>query len=370
MKIFTATTAHNHLLALTLTGLLSGCASDTPPYRNQYPIPQPRSTAPSLPHIAAKPTISQPPPARPYRSPSANNGSFYHYASPTLTGTYANYGSVRNFIQHMVQKHGFSESYLNGLFSQANRLDSVIRLESPAPSPGPSRPGSWSRYRSKFLTDAHINNGADFWRENANAIQKASALYGVDPEYIVAIIGVETYFGRNIGKTCIFDSLTTLAFDTHRRNKFFTSELENFLLMTREEDYDPRQPVGSWAGAMGLGQFMPSSFRRLAVDFNHDGRRDLWHQHDAIGSVANYFSHSGWRHNNPVAKPAGRSNDASVIELSTYEGNEYWRVYPNFKVIKSYNNSNKYAMAVHQLAQAIKQRVIHSGQIVGSAGTP
>jgi membrane-bound lytic murein transglycosylase B len=109
---------------------------------------------------------------------------------------------------------------------------------------------------------------------------------------------------------------------------------------------------------MGLGQFMPSSFRRLAVDFNHDGRRDLWHQHDAIGSVAHYFSRSGWRFNSPVAQQTGGTGNAAVIALSTYSGDEYWRVYPNFKVIKSYNNSNKYAMAVHQLAQAIKQQYL------------
>ncbi|NOT11941.1 MAG: lytic murein transglycosylase [Methylococcaceae bacterium] len=280
------------------------------------------------------------------------------YSAQTLTGTYANSFAVHNFIQYMVNKYGFSESYLNGLFSQANRLESVIQLENPLPSYGPAKPrlGSWSRYRSKFLTEAHIKNGVEFWMNNDEAIKKASQLYHVDPEYVVAIIGVETYFGRNIGKTCIFDALTTLAFDTQRRSKFFTTELENFLLMTREEGFEPRQPVGSWAGAMGLGQFMPSSFRRLAVDFNHDGRRDLWHQQDAIGSVAHYFSRSGWRYKGPVAQQTGRSYDASIIDLSTYSGDEYWRIYPNFKVIKSYNNSNKYAMAVHQLAKAIKHQ--------------
>jgi membrane-bound lytic murein transglycosylase B len=282
----------------------------------------------------------------------------YDYSAAMLTGTYANSFAVRNFIQHMVHQYGFSEAYLNGLFSQAHRLESVIRLENPEPYTGPAKPrfGSWTRYRNKFLTEAHISNGVEFWSNNADAITRASAMYHVDPEYIVAIIGVETYFGRNIGKTCIFDALTTLAFDTHRRSAFFTAELENFLLMIREESYEPRQPVGSWAGAMGLGQFMPSSFRRLAVDFNHDGRRDLWHQHDAIGSVAHYFSRSGWRLNNPVAEHAGKSFGNGIIDLSTYNGDEYWRVYPNFKVIKSYNNSNKYAMAVHQLAQAIKQQ--------------
>lgn len=340
---------YKHLIRLTLIVLLTGCATNPVDNTGDYtkstdsqniPVPNPVDKSP----VSSSDTGA---------SPYANN-----YSSDELTGTYANSLALRNFIHHMVQKHGFSESYLDGLFSQAHRLDYVIRLESPAPSTTPSKPrlGSWTRYRNKFLTEAHISNGAEFWRNNADIIQKASETYGVDPEYIVGIIGVETYFGKNIGKTCIFDALTTLAFDTHRRSKYFTDELENFLLMTREEDIEPREPVGSWAGAMGLGQFMPSSFRHLAVDFNNDGRRDLWHQHDAIGSVAHYFSRNGWQLNQTVATETDSPGDASIIELSTYEGNEYWRVYHNFKVIKRYNNSNKYAMAVHQLAQAIKQR--------------
>jgi membrane-bound lytic murein transglycosylase B len=259
----------------------------------------------------------------------------------------------------MVLEHNFSENYLNSLFSRAERLDYVIRLENPPPSLGPKSkpsPGGWTRYRKQFLTEAHINNGVDFWNSNEDAIQKASVTYGVDPEYIVAIIGVETFFGRNVGKTRTFDALTTLAFDTQRRAKFFTSELENFLLMTREEGYEPRKPVGSWAGAMGLGQFMPSSFRSLAVDFNDDGHRNLWDQQDAIGSVAHYFSINGWQNNRPVAEQTKGYGGESIIELSAINGIEYWHVHPNFKVIKKYNNSDKYAMAVHQLAQAIKQR--------------
>jgi membrane-bound lytic murein transglycosylase B len=281
----------------------------------------------------------------------------------TLTGIYANSQPVHNFIQHMVHVHGFSESYLNGLFSRANRLQSVINLEGgafqpPGAKPAPPRAGSWTRYRKQFITEAHINHGVEFWSNNADAVQKASATYGVDPEYIVAIIGVETFFGRNVGKTRTFDALTTLAFDTQRRAKFFMTELENFLLMTREEGYEPLKPVGSWAGAMGLGQFMPSSFRTLAVDFNQDGHRDLWHQQDAIGSVAHYFARSGWQNNMPVAEQIKGNYGESIIALSTDRGNEYWYVHPNFKVIKKYNNSDKYAMAVHQLAQAIKQRYL------------
>ena len=283
----------------------------------------------------------------------------HNYAAKQLTGTYANSIALQIFISRMVHKQGFSVSYLNGLFSQANRLDSVIRLENPAPpTSGPIKPslGSWSRYRDKFMTEAHINNGVEFWRNNAEAIQKASTTYDVDPEYIVGIIGVETYFGKNFGKTNILDALTTLSFDTVRRSNYFMSELESFLLMARDEGFDPRQPQGSWAGAMGYGQFMPSNFRTLAVDFNNDGRRDLWQAKDAIGSVANYFAHSGWQLHNPVTERLNTGADSDVIELSTYEGNEYWRTYPNFNVIKKYNNSNKYAMAVHQLAQGIKQR--------------
>jgi membrane-bound lytic murein transglycosylase B len=287
----------------------------------------------------------------------------HDYSAGTLTGIYANSQPVHNFIQHMVHVHGFSESYLNGLFSRANRLQSVINLEGgafqpPGTKPAPPRAGSWTRYRKQFLTEAHISRGVEFWSNNADAVQKASATYGVDPEYIVAIIGVETFFGRNVGKTCTFNALTTLAFDTQRRAKFFTQELENFLLMTREEGYEPLKPVGSWAGAMGLGQFMPSSFRTLAVDFNQDGHRDLWHQYDAIGSVAHYFARSGWQGNRPVAEQIRGNQGGSTITLSTDRGNEYWLVHPNFKVIKKYNNSDKYAMAVHQLAQAIKQRYL------------
>jgi membrane-bound lytic murein transglycosylase B len=346
---------NKHLVRLVFVVLFSGCASDpATDYSSSYPetINNPQANLPIRPMT---------PPLRSTQSKGAYEPYSQSVDSYGTSGNYANSYPVKSFIRHMCDTHGFSESYLQGLFAQANRLDSVIRLEAPSPKTStPSRPGSWSRYRGKFLTEQHISNGVEFWRDNSDAISKASAAYGVDPEYIVGIIGVETYFGKNIGKTCVFDALTTLSFDTQRRSKYFMSELENFLLMTREEGYNPRQPVGSWAGAMGLGQFMPSSFRKLAVDFDRNGRRDLWQPNDAIGSVAHYFSKSGWNYKSPVAQSAGDSYGASVIELSTYEGTEYWQVHPNFKVIKRYNNSNKYAMAVHQLAQAIKNRYMYS----------
>jgi membrane-bound lytic murein transglycosylase B len=370
-----ANLVYKYLFKLALAALLAGCASEPMPHQVEYPhyVKNPKnihqqSKIPQARYQSKVPPALYPvyQPLKPVDSPIQQYPNGYQrlpysssYNALMLTGTYANSSAVRNFIKYMVHKYGFSETYLNGLFSRANRLDSVIRLESPAPphtGPFKSRLGSWTRYRNKFLTDAHISNGVEFWRDNADAILQASVTYGVDPEYIVGIIGVETYFGKNFGKTCIFDALTTLSFDTYRRSQYFMSELENFLLMTRDEDFDPRQPQGSWAGAMGYGQFMPSSFRRLAVDFNNDGHRDLWHPKDAVGSVAHYFSRSGWQFHDPVTKRTSPSNHQAVIELSTYEGNEYWCVYPNFKVIKKYNNSDKYAMAVYQLAQAIKQR--------------
>jgi membrane-bound lytic murein transglycosylase B len=326
-----------HLFTLALAISMLSCSSTRPVI---YP---PTPTTPTTPTTS----ITKPP---------AEVGS---YSAATLSGTYANSVALQSFIQRMVQQYGFSQTYLNGLFSQVNHLNSVVKLENPPASQlvsSSSGTGSWSRYRQQFLDEAHINNGVQFWRDNASTLQKASSTYAVDPEYIVAIIGVETFYGRNVGKTRTLDALTTLAFDTQRRAAFFTSELENFLLITREEKYEPLAVVGSWAGAMGLGQFMPSSFRNLAVDFNNDGKRDLWQPADAIGSVANYFSKNGWQLHGTVAAPSNQPDPFSTIELGTYSGSEFWSVYPNFKVIKKYNSNDKYAMAVHQLAQACKQR--------------
>jgi membrane-bound lytic murein transglycosylase B len=336
---------------------------------------------------------ASPPPAVSSRSESSRepdqpNG---HYATSDLTGPYADYPALERFIDKMVSRHGFSRAYLNALFSQVQRkqwtLDYLGRESKPS---APPRPGAWSRYRAKFLTEKHISTGARFWSQYASALQRARTQYGVNPEHIMGIMGVETLYGGNLGNHRIIDALATLAFDYPRRSAYFTDELESFLVLTRDEGIDPAQPVGSYAGAMGLGQFMPSSFLKFAVDFDGDGRKDLWDPVDAIGSVAHYFVRHGWHPGRPVVVPAIVSSPAArrlecgldtryplvslirygvrplisypgaesvrLLRLSTISGDEYWLGYDNFYVITRYNHSTHYAMAVHQLAEAVKQR--------------
>lgn len=311
------------------------------------------------------------------------------YRASKLGGDYAGYAATRQFVNKMVDQHGFSHSYMNGLFSKVDRQDGVLEILNRPSRKGPARKGSWTRYRDIFMTEKRMREGAEFMTTYRKELNRAYQQYGVPPEYITAIIGVETSYGGNIGKIPVLDALATIAFDYPRRSKYFTKELEQFLLMTREEGFDPKSPVGSYAGAMGLGQFMPSSFRRYAVDFDGNGRRDLWNTVDAIGSVANYFSAHGWQKGGEVAVPASftstsyrsmktgyrskhslgslrkagirpngnvNSDRVSLLKYSTYDGDELWLGMHNFYVITRYNHSSKYALAVHQLAQEVKRR--------------
>jgi len=352
-------------------GLMAGCAS-TPPE------PLPVSPAAKMSAISARPKV--PPVA----------GS---YSSRSISGDYAGYPALTRFIDHMVERHGFSREYLNGLFSHVERKDWTLNYLRRQPGYRPA-PGGWSRYRAKFLTQRHISGGASFWHRHAGAVEQASTRYGVPPEYILGIIGVETAYGDYFGSHRVIDALTTLAFDYPPRANYFQGELENFLLMARDEGMDPLRPIGSYAGAMGLGQFMPTSVRRWAVDFNDDGRRDLWNPVDAIGSVANYLAEHGWRPGEPVVttafaddlragglssgfdtrysldtllrhgiRPAGNCPDKDhlrLLRLSTYAGDQYCLGHRNFYVITRYNHSTHYAMAVHELAQAVKQRYLRT----------
>ncbi|WP_045159748.1 lytic murein transglycosylase B [Stutzerimonas stutzeri] len=293
--------------------------------------------------------------------------------------------NVDEFIAEMTRDYGFASEQLRDLFKQAERKQAILdAISRPA-----ERVKPWKEYRPIFLTDSRVAQGVDFWRENEAALSRAEAEYGVPAEIIVAIIGVETFYGRNTGSHRVIDALSTLGFDYPPRQPFFRQQLKEFLLLTREEQVDPLTLKGSYAGAMGLPQFMPSSFRAYAVDFDGDGHIDIWNNPtDAVGSAASYFKQHGWAAGEPVVarakvsgerfeegltvglesqKNAGEMRalgwqfDKSVADqtavtafrLEGAEGDEYWLGLPNFYVITRYNRSVMYAMAVHQLSQLL-----------------
>ena len=306
-----------------------------------------------------------------------------------MGGDFANNPNAQQFIDKMVNKHGFDRQQLQEILSQAKRLDSVLRLmDNQAPTTSvkpPSGPnGAWLRYRKKFITPDNVQNGVVFWNQYEDALNRAWQVYGVPPEIIVGIIGVETRWGRVMGKTRILDALATLSFNYPRRAEYFSGELETFLLMARDEQDDPLNLKGSFAGAMGYGQFMPSSYKQYAVDFSGDGHINLWDPVDAIGSVANYFKAHGWVKGDLVAvmangqapglpngfktkysisqlaaagltpqQPLGNHQQASLLRLDVGTGYQYWYGLPNFYTITRYNHSTHYAMAVWQLGQAV-----------------
>lgn len=306
-----------------------------------------------------------------------------------MGGDFANNPNAQQFIDKMVNKHGFDRQQLQEILSQAKRLDSVLRLmDDQAPTTSvkpPSGPnGAWLRYRKKFITPDNVQNGVVFWNQYEDALNRAWQVYGVPPEIIVGIIGVETRWGRVMGKTRILDALATLSFNYPRRAEYFSGELETFLLMARNEQDDPLNLKGSFAGAMGYGQFMPSSYKQYAVDFSGDGHINLWDPVDAIGSVANYFKAHGWVKGDQVAvmangqapglpngfktkysisqlaaagltpqQPLGNHQQASLLRLDVGTGYQYWYGLPNFYTITRYNHSTHYAMAVWQLGQAV-----------------
>lgn len=306
-----------------------------------------------------------------------------------MGGDFANNPNAQQFIDKMVNKHGFDRQQLQEILSQAKRLDSVLRLmDNQAPTTSvkpPSGPnGAWLRYRKKFITPDNVQNGVVFWNQYEDALNRAWQVYGVPPEIIVGIIGVETRWGRVMGKTRILDALATLSFNYPRRAEYFSGELETFLLMARDEQDDPLNLKGSFAGAMGYGQFMPSSYKQFAVDFSGDGHINLWDPVDAIGSVANYFKAHGWVKGDQVAvmangqapgltngfktkysisqlaaagltpqQPLGNHQQASLLRLDVGTGYQYWYGLPNFYTITRYNHSTHYAMAVWQLGQAV-----------------
>jgi membrane-bound lytic murein transglycosylase B len=294
------------------------------------------------------------------------------------------------FIAEMHEQYGFDVAHLKRQFAAIHSNATVLRAIQPAAVPEQQR--SWQRYRERFVNDRRITHGVRFWQENAAELARAEAIYGVPREIIVAIIGVETEYGRNMGKFSVLEALATLAFDYPPRAPFFRNELEQFLLLARENGVSPLDIKGSYAGAIGIPQFMPSSQRRYAVDFDGDDRIDLRRSPtDAIGSVARFLKLHGWQPGAPIALAASTDNDpreliaagikpwhplsellnqgvrtrgdtsalgaqaAALIDLVTPEqATEYWIGFDNFYVITRYNRSSFYAMSVFQLAEALR----------------
>lgn len=299
---------------------------------------------------------------------------------------FAAHPEVETFIGEMVQRHDMDRGELTELFAEAQLREDILRAIS---RPAEAKP--WHEYRPIFLTQSRIDGGVAFWKEHEDILARVEKAFGVDAQVIVAIIGVETRYGGNTGSYRVIDALSTLAFEYPPRAKFFRSELEHFLLLTREERVDRREARGSYAGAMGHGQFISSSYRHYAVDFDGDGRRDLWNsREDIIASVANYLSVHGWQLGAPVAeqvqpsstpaaeltgagiKPSlpvadlraagipsrqapGDDTLAALVSLEQRDGPEYWLGFNNFYVITRYNRSPLYAMAVYQLSEEIRK---------------
>lgn len=298
---------------------------------------------------------------------------------------YAQRADVKSFIDEMVNQHGFDRAVLEKQFASAKRLNNVLEsIAKPA-----ERELNWKQYRPIFVTTKRSNKGKAFIKQHRAVLERAEKEYGVPVEIIAAIIGVESYYGKHTGKYTVFDSLTTLGFDYPPRSKFFKSELKQFLLLSKEENIDIDKMTGSYAGAMGMPQFISSSYRRYAVDFDGDGKRDLWNSiDDVIGSVANYFSEHDWEKGMTVTHPVTVTNTsvvtkdnklkpyitvgqlrkqgveidasidgkqmASLLKLEGKRGVEYWLGLKNFYVITRYNHSELYAMAVFQLSEKLE----------------
>lgn len=290
------------------------------------------------------------------------------------------------FVTRMSEA-GYAESEVRRILAEARVLPEVLDAIS---RPAEAKP--WHAYRPIFLTETRIAKGVEFWKSEQATLARAEETYGVPAEIIVAIIGVETLYGERAGRIRVLDSLVTLGFRYPRRSDFFRSELRHFLLLARDEGLDPLAVKGSYAGAMGVPQFISSSYRNYAIDFDEDGRRDLISSTvDAIGSVANYLKRHGWQRGGEIAVAAEVNGDdykellalgfkpkltmrdlsrrgvrapeevdaesrAALIELEQKNGAEYWVVLDNFYSITRYNHSELYAMAVTQLAREIRNR--------------
>ncbi|MEH6444680.1 MAG: lytic murein transglycosylase B [Oceanospirillaceae bacterium] len=310
------------------------------------------------------------------------------FSAPAVAATYEKHPEALLWMDSMV-KEGFSKVYLEKVLKKAKRQNSILKAFN---RPAESRL-SWTKYRARFIERGRIESGNKFWRKHSETLAKAEQQFGVPAQMIVSIIGVETRYGKVTGSYRVLDALATIAFDYKRRSKFFQNELKEFLLLTKEASIPYTQPKGSYAGAMGYGQFIPSSYRKYAIDFDGDGKKDIWkNPKDAIGSVANYLAKHGWIKNSAVvvaatkvpkeidkswynngldlkvtlgqwqkraikgAEKLDQGQKATLMKLVYDEKDQYWFGLQNFYVITRYNRSRYYAMAVYQLSQIIKAK--------------
>jgi len=300
---------------------------------------------------------------------------------------------IQPFALQANKEFGIDIHRIEKILSEARVDDGVLAsIQRPAESL------FWRDYRKIFMTQSRIEKGVEFWKQHAAILKSAERKFGVPQEIIVAIIGVETLYGKHKGKIRVLDALATLGFRYPKRGDFFLSELKHFLQLVESEHLDPLTIKGSYAGAMGIPQFISSSYRNYAIDFDNDGVRDLVHSEaDAIGSVASYLGRHGWRPGGVIADkvtlksgtdyetiqlqgliphtqlsklknagvnvPSMYKKDllAALIVLHASDGQQYWLGYKNFYVITRYNHSHLYAMAVFQLAQAVKAHFLATG---------
>ena len=319
-------------------------------------------------------------------------------AEPSTTvpaNSFVQLKAVQKFIQKMVHQHQFSAAELNAWFQKITPNTKIINLMDK-----PAENLAWHAYRQRVLTEERVQQGIAFWQQHENTVKSAAQQFGIAPEILVAVLGLESSYGKITGSFSVFEALSTLAFQYPRRAAFFEKELAHYLLLTREEGFDPLSIKGSYAGAMGPAQFMPSNYRQYAISFNQQGQRDiLQNVPNIVASVANYLKSHGWQSGAPVAYSAQVSGTrykkfqstsipsisaantleqwrqygvtikdkdagpiipkntktlAKLLILEGKEGQEHWVAYPNFDVIKRYNQSNHYAMAVYLLSKQIQ----------------
>lgn len=320
------------------------------------------------------------------------------FSAASAAADYSTHPAAGPFIDEMVNKHGFNRAEVTALLAGAQRQDKILEaISKPA-----EKTMTWGRYRNIFLGEGRIAEGVVFWQQNEAALARAFETYKVPPDYVVAIIGVETRFGQHRGAWRVIDALTTLGFDYPPRAAFFRSELVQFLLLVREEKHAADTVMGSYAGAMGYGQFISSSYRNYAVDFDGDGTRDIWdNTTDAIGSVASYFARHGWQGGMPLLVDVPRASAAmnalvttdpkpvrtladvratgfnayaglpantpvAVLQFEHETGLRTAVTFRDFYVITRYNHSPLYARAVHELAQAI--RTVREAAVTAAKG--